>query len=73
MQSLSTWMSFESLSNTLEKTPVTIMFTLTVFDILLLERRSVLSPSQRVTERERIKISVKDQKNVQRLLKLLEK
>ena len=49
------------------------MFTLTVFEILLFEGRSVLGPAQRVPGSERVKFSVKIQKNIQLLLELLEK
>ena len=49
------------------------MFTLTVFEILLFECRSVLWPAQWGAESESVKISVKKQKNVGLLLKLLEK
>ena len=49
-----------------------VLFTLDVFEILLFECRSVLSPSQRDTGSERVKFSVKNKlKNI--LLKLLEK
>ena len=49
------------------------MFSLTVFEILLFERRLVLCSTQRVTGSKRIKILVKNQKSVQRLLEMLEK
>ena len=44
-----------------------------VFEILLSEGRSVLWPAQRGTGSERVKVSVKSQKNIDNLLKLLEK
>ena len=43
------------------------MFTLTVFEILLLEGRSVLTPAQHVAGSETITFSVKNQKYVQPL------
>ena len=49
------------------------MFTLTILKILPFEGRSVLSPSQRGTESERVKFSVKHQKIIRLFLKLLEK
>ena len=49
------------------------MFTLTVFEILLFETRSILWPTQQVTGSEKVKISVKNQKNDRLLLELLEK
>ena len=49
------------------------MFTLTVFEVLLLEGRLILSPCQRGTVSEKVKFSVKKQTNVRLLLKLLEK
>ena len=58
-----------SLNNPLVKA----IFTLTVFEILLSEGRSVLSPAERGTGSERVKVSVKNQKNIGILLKLLEK
>ena len=58
-----------SLNNLLVKA----IFTLTVFEILLSEGRSVLSPAERGTGSERVKVSVKNQKNIEILLKLLEK
>ena len=48
------------------------MFTLTVFEILLSQSRLVLSPAQRGRGSEIVKISVKNQKTIQLLLKLLE-
>ena len=58
-----------SLNNLLVKA----IFTLTVFEILLSEGRSVLSPAERGTGSKRVKVSVKNQKNIGILLKLLEK
>ena len=53
---------------------VRVMFTLTVFQILLLEGRLVFAPAQRDTGSERVKFSVKKkQENVQLLSKLLAK
>ena len=49
------------------------MFTLTVFEILLSEGRSVLSPAQRGTGNERAKVSLKNQKNIRTLLTVPEK
>ena len=49
------------------------MFTLNVFEILMSEGRLVLSPALRGTGSERVKVSVKNQKNIRNLLKLLEK
>ena len=49
------------------------MFTPTVFKILMSKSRPVLSPTQRDTGNEIVKVSVKNQKNIQNLLKLLEK
>ena len=48
------------------------MFTLIVFEILFCEGRWVLSPSQRGTESERVKVSVKNQNDIGNLFKLLE-
>ena len=48
------------------------MFAVTLFAKLLLEGRSVLSLAKGVTESERGKISVKNQKNVRLLLELLD-
>ena len=47
----------------LKNIPVKAMFTITVFEILLFEGRSVLSLTQQGTGSERV--SVKNQKNVQ--------
>ena len=41
---------------------VKVMFTLTVFEILLFEGRSLLTPAQRGTRSERVQISVKIKK-----------
>ena len=49
------------------------MFTLTVFEILQFEVRSVLSPAQQGTGSERVKLPVKNQKNICNLFKVLEK
>ena len=49
------------------------MFIVTVLEILLSERRSVLQTTQRGTGNERVKVSVKNQKNNGNLLILLEK
>ena len=49
------------------------MFSLGVFEILMSEGRLVLSPTQWGTGSERVKVSVKNQKVIQNLLKLLEK
>ena len=49
------------------------MFTITTFEILVYEYRSVLSPARWNTGSERVKVSVKKQKNIGYLLKLLEK
>ena len=53
--------------------PVMTMFSLTVFKILLLEVGSLLGHAQWFPGSERIKFSVKKQKNVWYLLQLLEK
>ena len=49
------------------------MFTPTNFQILLSEGTPVLSPAQWDTWNERFKVSVKNEKNIRNLLKLLEK
>ena len=49
------------------------MFALTVFEILLFEGKSLLSPAQRETGSKRVKVSVKNQKNIWNLLEMLEK
>ena len=49
------------------------MFTLTVFEILLSKRRSVLWPEQPGTVSKSCKVSLKNQKNIVNLLELLEK
>ena len=46
------------------------MFTLTIFKF---EGRLVLGPVQQVPDSKRVKLSVKKQKNIWLLLKLLEK
>ena len=48
-------------------------FTLTVFGILLFEGRPVLAPAQWGTGSEKVKFSVKNQKNIRLFLKLLGK
>ena len=48
------------------------MFSLTVFEILLFEGRSELLPAQQVARSERVKFSVKNQKNVRHLMELLD-
>ena len=53
--------------------PVMTMFSLTVFKILLLEVGSLLGHAQWFPGSEKIKFSVKKQKNVWYLLQLLEK
>ena len=49
------------------------MFTFTVFDTLLFESRSVLSHAQQATGTKRVKVSVRNQKSIPILMKLLEK
>ena len=49
------------------------VFTLAVFEILLFVSRTVLSPAQRGTGSERVKVLAKSQKNIPILIKLLEK
>ena len=49
------------------------MFALTVFEILLFEGQSVLSPAQREAGSEGVKVSVKNPKNIWNLLEMLEK
>ena len=49
------------------------VFTLTVFEILLSKGRSVLWPAQLDTGDKRVKVSLKNQKNIGKLLKLLQK
>ena len=48
-------------------------FSFIVFEILLLESRTVLSPAQRSTGSERVKVSVKTQNSFWILLKLLKR
>ena len=57
MQSLSTWILLENLLKSIffAKT----VFTLTVFEMLLFESRSILWPAQQVTGKERVKFPVK--------------
>ena len=50
-----------------------LFFALTVFEMLLSEGKSVLSPAQRGTGSEGVKVSVKNQKNIRNLLEMLEK
>ena len=72
MQSLSTWILLENLLKSIffAKT----VFTLTVFEMLLFESRSILWPAQQVTGKERVKFPVtKNKKNAWLLLELLEK
>ena len=57
----------------LKNVSVKAMFTLTAFDILLLKGKLVSSTAQRGTGSEWIEVSVKKQKNILILLKLLEK
>ena len=47
------------------------MFALTIFEILLSEVKSVLSPAQRETRSEGVKVSLKNQKNIRNLLEML--
>ena len=49
------------------------LFTPTIFEKFLLEYRLVLPPAKLDTGKERIKFSKKNQKNIQILLKILEK
>ena len=49
------------------------MFALTVFEILMFEGKSVLSPAQREAGSEGVKVSVKNPKNIRNLLEMLEK
>ena len=58
-----------SLKNFLEKA----IFILIFLETLLSEVRSVLRPSQRDTGSKRVKVSVRNLKNIGNLLKLLEK
>ena len=58
-----------SLKSFLEKA----IFILTFLETLLSKVRSVLRPSQRGTGSKRVKVSVRNQKNICNLLKLLEK
>ena len=57
MASLKSEQIVSSIRCQIEKVPVKAMFTLTVFEILLLEGRSVLSPTQRGTESKKSLIS----------------
>ena len=49
------------------------MFSFSAFEILLFESRLVLGPAQLGTGSKSVKLSVKNQRNVQLLLKLVEK
>ena len=69
MQSLPTWKSLESLSNTRSREG---KFTLTIFQILLLGGKLVLVASLLGTGNEKVKFSAKNQKNIRLLLQLLE-
>ena len=62
MQSLSTWILLESLLKSIffAKT----VFTLTVFEMLLFESRSILWPAQQVTGKKRVKFPVKKTKKM---------
>lgn len=63
MPCLSTWVSLESLLNSLSKRGVTVvMFAHTVLEMLLLEGKSVLPPIQRVIGSEKVNFSVKNEK-----------
>ena len=57
----------------LKKVLVMPLFTPTIFEKFLLEYRLVLPPAKLDTGKERIKFSKKNQKNIQILLKILEK
>ena len=57
----------------LRKVLVKTVFSFIIFEILLLESRTVLSPTQRSTGSERVKVSVKNQKNFWVMLKLLKR
>ena len=60
MSSLSTWVSLESLLNSLSKRGLLIVtFVLTILEILFFEGRSVVPPTQLVTRSERVNFSVK--------------
>ena len=72
MQSLSTWILLENLLKSIFFAKR--VFTLTVFEMLLFESRSILWPAQQVTGKERVKFPVKkNKKNAWLLLELLEK
>ena len=49
------------------------MLSFSVFEVLLFEGRLVLGPAQRDTGSESVKLLVKNQRNIQLLLKLVEK
>ena len=57
----------------LKNISVKVVFNVTVFEILQFEGRLLLSPAQQRTESKRIKLSVKNQKNIWVLLKIPEK
>ena len=69
MQSLPTWKSLESLSNTRSRE---CKFTFTIFQILLFGGKLVLAASLLGTGNEKVKFSAKNQKNIRLLLQLLE-
>ena len=69
MQSLPTWKSLESLSNTRSREG---KFTLTIFQILLFGGKLVLVASLLGTGNEKVKFSAQNQKNIRLLLQLLE-
>ena len=71
MQILSTCIPLVSLSNIIFKIVlVKVMFTLTVSENLLFEERSVLSPAERSTGSERVKVSVKNQHKYSEIVKI---
>ena len=49
------------------------MFSPTIFEILLSEGKSIISPAQRDTGSKRVNVSVKNQSNIGNLLKFLER
>ena len=73
MQSLSTYIALESLSNIKKNVFVKAIFTLTVIEIFLFESRFALSPTQQGTGKERAKVSAKKQKIIWILWKFLGK
>ena len=66
MQNLSTCVPLENLLNVLQKYLIKAMFAFLVFEILLFQYWSVLSPAQWNTD-------IESQKNIRILLKLLGK